>query len=147
MKGLTLWQPWATLWARQLKINETRSWSTSYSGRLAVHAAKNTPLEEFKVIEVEPFRSTVIENRLIPFPRGSIIAVCDRVICRPVGKALGEMPREKHFLETAFGNFDTGRFAWLPVNMRMLETPILCRGALGLWDVPPDVLKQIEAQL
>lgn len=44
MKALTLWQPWASLWAHQLKINETRSWATTYSGPLAVHAAKNTPL-------------------------------------------------------------------------------------------------------
>ncbi len=39
MKALTVWQPWATLVAIGAKRIETRSWSTSYRGPLAIHAA------------------------------------------------------------------------------------------------------------
>ena len=40
MKALTLTQPWATLIAVGAKRIETRSWGTSYRGRIAIHAAK-----------------------------------------------------------------------------------------------------------
>lgn len=38
MKVLTLHQPWASLVALGVKTIETRSWSTSYRGPLAIHA-------------------------------------------------------------------------------------------------------------
>lgn len=42
MKALTLYQPWAQLVALGVKSIETRSWSTSYRGPLAIHAALTT---------------------------------------------------------------------------------------------------------
>ena len=39
VKVLTLTQPWATLVAIGAKKIETRSWSASYRGPLAIHAA------------------------------------------------------------------------------------------------------------
>lgn len=42
MKALTLWQPWASLIALGVKSIETRAWSTSYRGPLAIHAAATT---------------------------------------------------------------------------------------------------------
>ncbi len=39
MKALTVMQPWATLVALGAKRIETRSWSTSYRGPLAIHAS------------------------------------------------------------------------------------------------------------
>lgn len=39
MKALTLRQPWASLVALGVKTIETRGWSTSYRGPLAIHAA------------------------------------------------------------------------------------------------------------
>lgn len=43
MKALTLHQPWASLIAVGAKKIETRSWSTSYRGPLAIHAAASVP--------------------------------------------------------------------------------------------------------
>jgi hypothetical protein len=62
-------------------------------------------------------------------------------------KAIDELPCENHFLETAFGDFSDGRFAWLPVDMRLLRQPIPCRGAQQLWTVRPEIVKHIEEQL
>lgn len=39
MKALTLWQPWASLVALGEKKIETRTWSTTYRGTLAIHAS------------------------------------------------------------------------------------------------------------
>lgn len=47
----------------------------------------------------------------------------------------------------AFGDFTPGRFGWVLADVRRPRTPIPCRGALGLWVVPGDVLKAIQAQL
>jgi len=43
VKALTLHQPWASLIAVGAKRIETRSWSTSYRGPLAIHAAARLP--------------------------------------------------------------------------------------------------------
>lgn len=43
VKALTLHQPWASLIALGVKSIETRSWSTSYRGPLAIHAGKKRP--------------------------------------------------------------------------------------------------------
>ena len=45
MKAITLWDPWASAMALELKRNETRGWSTPYRGPLAIHAAKR-PIRE-----------------------------------------------------------------------------------------------------
>ena len=39
MKALTLYEPYATLVALNLKKIETRGWRTNYRGPLAIHAA------------------------------------------------------------------------------------------------------------
>ena len=44
MKALTLWEPWATLVAEDVKTIETRSWGTNYRGPLAIHSAQQRPL-------------------------------------------------------------------------------------------------------
>lgn len=43
MKALTVWQPHASLMAIRAKRIETRGWSTSYRGPLAIHAAARKP--------------------------------------------------------------------------------------------------------
>lgn len=40
MKAVSLWNPWAAAIAAGIKKIETRSWTTSYRGPLAIHAAK-----------------------------------------------------------------------------------------------------------
>lgn len=51
MRALTLWQPWASLVALDVKTIETRSWSTSYRGPLAIHAGSS--LAGLKAIECD----------------------------------------------------------------------------------------------
>lgn len=40
MKCISLWQPWATLWAIGAKRIETRHWPTNHRGPILIHAAK-----------------------------------------------------------------------------------------------------------
>ncbi len=50
---------------------------------------------------------------------------------------LNERGKDK---ELAFGDYDSERWGWELAAPDMLAEPIPCRGALGLWEVPPDIV-------
>ena len=41
----------------------------------------------------------------------------------------------------------SGPSAWLLSDIQRLPEPIPCRGSLGLWEVPAEILSQIEQQM
>lgn len=132
MKAITLTQPWATLVAIGAKRTETRSWSTRYRGPLAIHAAKGWTSDVVHVFFSEPYRKVLSDagyNLFSLLPRGVIVATCVLRDCVPTSKFQGE-----DFLDSAFGDFTSGRFAWLLGDVKPLDEPIIARGALGLWD-------------
>lgn len=146
MKGLSLWQPWATLWVAQSKHNETRSWATPYTGSIAVHAAKHWDRDTVKFAFTEPCRAELKDlgyNLFSLLPLGAFIGWCESVRCVSPRAALTELPTEHHFLETAFGDYSVGRSIWIPTNMHMLKTPIPYRGMQSLFDIPSDIERQI----
>jgi hypothetical protein len=103
MKGLTLTQPWASLVALGAKKIETRPWSTSYRGSIAIHAAKGLgPVGGARgladLCEREPFCSILaawnssiggafhaLDN--VDRQRGAIVAVAELVCCVPTNSA------------------------------------------------------------
>jgi activating signal cointegrator 1 len=152
MKVLTLTQPWATLVAIGAKKIETRSWSTSYRGPLAIHAAKGLgSIGGYaglrRLWATEPFRTALWDYETPnALPLGSIVAVCDLVAVGRVdryedeewsgsvlnfGWRMDNLPEEPEF---SFGDYSPGRFVWLLANVRALPVPIPCKGALGLWN-------------
>lgn len=163
IKALTLTQPWAALVATGAKRIETRSWSTSYRGALAIHAGKGlgpvggrAGFVEF-CTENERVYAALEDAGLVPFtwdqdalmalPRGAIVAVCTLVDCVPSEKIMQAFgahgPMDSHGghelwpltdQELAFGNYAPGRFAWLLGDIRMLVEPIPATGKLGLWN-------------
>lgn len=156
IKALTLTQPWATLVAIGAKQIETRSWYTSYRGQLAIHAAKGFSKEDVSlVLQREPFKTTLREAGFPLFsllPRGAIVAVCELTAVHRIPEQRkwlwkydrGEngntevihLPPSADALESAFGDYTPGRYAWILSEVRALDKPIPCKGALGLWDVP-----------
>jgi hypothetical protein len=157
MKALTLTQPWATLVGIGAKRVETRSWTTRYRGPLAIHAAKGKP--RYDLLYEEPFRQALFGDVWYPprvtresLPLGAIVAVASLESVRrieadgipegPLGLTL--LRANEH--EEAFGDYTPGRYAWVLRSVRALPEPIECRGALGLWDVPADLLPLIESR-
>jgi activating signal cointegrator 1 len=129
MKAISLWQPRASLWARQRKKNETRHWQILYDGALLVHAAKRIETDvdpELDAICVAEFGRDWRKG----LPAGALIGICDRVICYPV-RLINVDAQER-----AQGNYGPGRYAWQAVNMRELPAPIPWRGMQNLFDVP-----------
>jgi activating signal cointegrator 1 len=166
MKTLTLTQPYATLIAVGAKKIETRSWSTSYRGELAIHAAKGFPYEARDICKSEPFRSVLLtagirfiwgkwrapgQSGQSDFPLGAVVAICRLEACYRVPLSGGRLhhghlgltlPPEEP--ERSFGNYAPGRFAWLLEDVRRLVEPIPARGALSLWEwEPPEDLASL----
>jgi hypothetical protein len=155
MKGLTLWEPYATLIASSVKTIETRSWGTSYRGPVAIHAAKKWDHDVMDDIEEArdnlkkcwglQFLRLECQRILFESPPwterlGCILAVVDLVDCRL-------MPEAPNAQESLFGSYGYGRWGWVfdPVTLQVLRKPIPCRGQRLLWNVPESVRELLQS--
>lgn len=163
MKAITLWQPWATLFACGAKEYETRSWATKYRGPIAIHAAAKSLRSIYKEIfpcndyEFHPsyfvkkeFCDALKENGINEneLPLGCIIATADLVDCHKIVRhgGRGMSSEGPGWLETEdgiyipteqellFGDWTPGRYAWEVVNVKMLPEPIPAKGHQRLWN-------------
>lgn len=160
MKALSLWQPWASAVAVGSKVIETRSWSTSYRGPIAIHAAKRRSIDELIHFNACwnwqgalrklgcSFGGKSLKE-LLPF--GSIIAVAELVECRPTDTfTVAELDQVRYpevdaghlyaWTERQMGDFSPGRFGWVLSNIRQLETPVPFTGRQQLFNVPENLL-------
>lgn len=145
MKALTIWQPWATLIALGEKCIETRSWSTTYRGPLAIHAGTHwSDFQGYTALWGNHFRDVLARHRVIPsqkygmvpmdLPLGVVVATCTLVQCEEINQALIDSLSEQ---ETAFGNYTLGRYAWVLEGIQKLHHPIPARGLQRLWNWEP----------
>lgn len=121
MKVITLWQPWASLIAHGYKTYETRSWTTSYRGQLAIHAAKRLP-ERGELAGQTDILAALKEigiKAVGDLPFGCILCVAELVDVTPTG-----------------GN----RYAWHLENISLLPEPIPATGRQGLWNCEMEIL-------
>jgi hypothetical protein len=143
---------------------ETRSWSTSFSGVLAIHAAKGLGPVGGKrglreLCATEPFYSVIqahadgqawadvkdpIERP--PMPLGAIVATARLARCIPTTGNTIWLPKPGTN-EHAFGNYHRGRLMWMLEEVEPLRVPVRCGSALGLWRVPAEVEAQVVEQL
>lgn len=159
MKAISLTQPWADLIALGAKRIETRSWSTHFRGRLAIHASAGLSPVGGKSGLREQCRVPAFAHalRMLPAERekdvtlvlGGIVAVATLVDVRRIdmnlrAKVLAQVTTPN---EIEFGNYETGRFAWFLDGVSPLPNSIPCKGALGLWTVPADVLDAMRSQI
>ena len=144
MKMLSLWEPYASLMALGHKRIETRSWTTTYRGPLAIHAAAGG-LSRTELIKMmgtpEIVKLGLNPSELNP---GHILAVVDLVDCRstrfPIPPGM-DIPRER-----AFGNYEPGRWMWITQGLKKLRRPIPFKAHQGLCEVPADVVERIIAE-
>lgn len=159
MKTLTLWQPYASLVAMGEKRIETRSWSTSYRGPLAIHAGQAlpkiwTPFKDEHFVEAlapEIGLNSMGAPNLDRLPRGVVLAIVNLVDVAPMlpwGEVLGwGFPTPK---EEAFGRYDNAdgqRYAWFfqDDDVQLVDPPIPCRGRQRLWELPVEVTREVFA--
>lgn len=162
---VSLWQPWASLWAHGPKRIETRFWP--FRGTmpcvLAVHAAKRWN-EDLARLAREPYFREALDliapdaiwnARVCPLPTGAVvglvrvkecvptrIVLCDGVDAPPI-----QMDGGRGLLigaaEAAFGDYTPGRHGWVTDAFRPLTEPIKERGYQGIWqwEAPVEVLE------
>jgi hypothetical protein len=127
MKALTIRQPYAALIAIGEKKYETRSWSTSYRGSMAIHSSKKQ-LGKLSMAFWPIFYPAGFTHEDLVF--GCIIATCNLVDCIKV-EDLPRLPNKEMML----GDFTLGRFAWKIEDVHLLEKPIPIKGNFGLWNL------------
>jgi hypothetical protein len=156
LKGLTLWNPYATAMiiahssGTPLKTVETRSWGTDYRGPIAIHSAK---LDNFELQaawiramnrpkDAEAFRGAGITSwESLSF--GMLLGVGNLVACIPTSvirrdteaRVIRLIGEEQWESEREWGNFAPGRFLWHVEEMDAFLTPVPYRGAQGLFNV------------
>lgn len=140
MKALSLTQPWATLVAIGAKRIETRSWSTTYRGPIAIHAAKGFPGVAKRFCEVGIVRRALgfssdadVREILKTLPLGCMIATANLVRCVPSDSIRAHV-NPFTIQEECFGDYSPRRFGFLLDNIIKLPEPVPARGALGLWE-------------
>ena len=130
MKAITLHQPYATLIALGVKTIETRSWSTSYRGPIAIHAGKAAIDPELigdRTLDIILDTWGLNINEL---PSGCVVATSWLTSVERT-EALRDLVDDD---DLQWGNFAAGRFGWVLDTVVPLDPPVPARGSQGLWD-------------
>jgi activating signal cointegrator 1 len=139
VKAITVRQPWATLIAMGAKHYETRFWSTSYRGPLAIHASSAFPSEARALcVDDELFRETLNQGGYLnptKLPLGACICFVQLTEVRPARSLSADLSER----ELYFGNWSPGWFGWKLENVQVFPQPFPARGRMSLWDwTPPE---------
>ena len=131
MKALTLWQPWASLIAWGEKRYETRSWTTSHRGLLAIHAAVPQPQVWRRLTENKHLWRVLEQHQTLSHDLPTTAVLCIVQLVDVVSAA--EIAHNLTDKEKAFGDFGWGRFAWRLKVVERFKQPQPTRGHQGLW--------------
>jgi hypothetical protein len=144
MRALTLIQPWAWAIAHAGKVIENRTWAPPHSllgQRIAIHAGKKRERGLFL-----PDGSTppLFLDQSAVVAVGTLVGyVCDDGNGRVEANHFGA-----EIMRAACASpWYQGPVGWIVVNRIALPTPVPCRGAQGLWTLPPDVEAAVMRQL
>lgn len=152
IRVLTLKQPWAYLFARGLKKNETRSFNTNFRGELYIHASAKVDFNDLELMHQDKHFKKCIPDRSL-LVQGAIIGKAIITESVPTEKLsndhyFSKTSRYVNDQEWAFGDYRENRFAWIAKDHKMLVKAIPCRGMLGIWryEVPEEQLLEMEVQ-
>lgn len=160
MKALSILQPWASLIVLGHKRIETRSWNTKYRGPLLIHAsAKYTNHQDWLATE---WHVMLDDSQVYHTHRGAIIGMVEMSeTCATEGYYTTDKDEDSWIAslagaeqslvltkqEEAFGDYSTGRYGWLLSEPLLFPEPIPCKGALGIWNVPEELMPEVETQI
>lgn len=149
MYALTIWQPWANAVASGVKDVENRTWrpwAQVMGQRIAIHAGKRVdPNYGAGDRWVDAYMA---ERHFYPTTRQWYLEHC-------TGMIVGTAVVRGWWHEDGYGDGDDyqlagtsdwfmGPYGWLFDNATPLRHPVPCRGAWGLWKVPPDVEEKVR---
>lgn len=136
MKALTIRQPWAHAILHLGKDIENRDWFSTLRGRIAIHASKTMTRRE--ITEARDFVQSMVGldiAQAMPakgnYPVGSIVGVATVRGC----------------VQRYDSPWFVGRYGFVLEDPIALPEPIPMRGQLSFWDVPEDVVAEINRQI
>lgn len=132
MRAITVCQPYAHLIAIGEKPIENRTWSTPFTGELAIHAGKSRDW-------------LAVDDDTTGMAFGAIVAVVRMVACK--AKPDRVIPSWRQWAHLFHHEHAQGPWCFILEDVRRLPRPIACRGAQGFWDVPADVERSVRAQI
>lgn len=135
MLCISLWQPWASLWAAGIKVHETRHWrcDAQLGRQIGIHAAKRlvgARLLEPRVVQI--LRQRFGDDWERTLPRGAVVGGGRIVACWRTEKRAAQVSAD----ERALGDWRTGHYAWQLAAPVLLPVPLPCTGRQGWFDVP-----------
>jgi hypothetical protein len=134
VKALTIKQPWASLVANGAKDIENRQWHTNLRGIIAVHSsakmAKADMEDACDLMEGFIPKFSRFKFQQDEFPAGSILGIVEIVDC----------------VRSSDSPWFVGDYGFVLKNSVQFDEPIPCRGALGFWEIPEDILYLCRAQ-
>ena len=128
MKVLSLTEPYATLIKNGVKTIETRSWKTSYRGKLYIHASSTKIPKKYR--ENKDLMNLVDINNL---NYGYIVCSCELIDCVKMTDEFIEKVKLNNE-EYISGIYARDRYAWILKNIEILDKPIKAKGHLGIWN-------------
>ena len=141
MKALSVTRPWPTFMFRRdepVKTIENRTWFTPYRGPLLIHAARSWQGSALDFVW-QKFGLTGLSWDQHDYPLG-IVGLVDVVdVCA------AEI-RPGRVCECG-GWAAFGQYHWRIANPRPLVEPVPCKGSLGLWVPPADVMDAVRVQM
>ena len=153
--ALTVRQPWA-FGIVHGKTVENRSRAIKYRGPLWLHAGARSRWDpaggESPLIRHAwttfraglPESDVVLGRRTTLMPFGAIVALVDLVGCHPDNECERPDGERPAFCSPWAAQW---QWHWQLANIRVLDHPVIVRGALGLWRLPADVDEACRKQL
>ena len=151
MYAISLWQPFASLIAEGIKVQETRSWSPPHrliGQRIAIHAAKRRPTKAFlkdlpRIIHDDMYARYGYDwINVIPY--GAVVCTAQLFgVAQLTGKRNpGEWGMEGVRINTgehvqvfsdSYGDYSAGRYIWGLQYIKKKRRPVPMAGKQGLW--------------
>ena len=150
MKALSIKQPYAGLIIAGIKNIENRSWAPKERvGRLAIVASRSPETAKWwEIMRVRCRRLHVAFPEELCQVYGAVLGVVDfnYFVCKTADDMLGtDHPSIEVEQVTEWWNPDS--FGFILENPRPLPEPLPLKGQLNLFDLPEDVLAEVQRQL
>ena len=128
MKALTLWQPWAWAICHAGKRIENRTWpppNEIFGKQIAIHAGNR--VDDAAVLQLAKMFPELWPGK-VGLTHGAIVAVVTVT----------------GFTRSSTDRWFSGPVGWQLADVIVLKQPIACRGFQKLWDLPAQVLHEVE---
>ena len=156
--AISLWQPWAMLWALGEKVCETRHWAFPYKlvgQTIYIHAAQKwngdladlCAMPEFQaaflrhldvvgddVAELSgvAYRRVKLDDIWIKLPMGAMVGKVRLLADLDAPQKLSQFPETERRKESKFGDFSAGRHAWVGGEHQVIPA-VPCIGRQGFF--------------